>query len=264
MLHLNAWQGTLANRRAWRGARVHIVTPLQPSTSGGSGAFLSLGSDGRRYWVKGLNGPQGSRVPVTEQIVGRAGALIGAPVCVVEVVYLPSAIAGWAYRPGHLIERGFAHGSVAIDKCVEERPGLGDRDKDENAVRHPGYFALYDWCWGGDTQALLDLDGDRRFHSHDHGSFLPPGGGWDIPNLQQSVGAAHELGSDGAGMDMVEVARLATRLENVTRAEILQILTRIPRSWPTTDVELETVGAFLEERAPQVAARLRARFGGNP
>ena len=183
-----------------------------------------------------------------------------------EVVYLPSAIVGWEFRPGFLIERGFAHGSRALEKCVEEKPGLGYRNMDDNAVRHPGYYALYDWCWGEDVQALLDLNADRQFFSHDHGWFLPPNGPtWDITNLQATVGNAHELANDGAGMDMVEIARVATKLESVTRGDLLEALSSIPRSWiGVTNDELEAVGAYLEERAPQVAARLRARFGGGP
>ena len=265
MRDLGAWRGVLAGRRPWRGSHVHIVAPNQQSTSGGSGSFLALGSDGKRYWVKVLNGPQGNRVPITEQIVAHAGGLIGAPVCETEVVYLPHAIAGWACRPGHPIERGFAHGSVAVENCIEERSGLGYRNQDENAVRHVGYYALYDWCWGDDVQALIALTADRRFYSHDHGLFLRPGAAtWDAANLDPRVGEAHELTADGGGMDFVEIARVATRLESITRAELAQALARVPRSWPVTDDELENVGAFLEERAPQVAGRLRARFGGGP
>lgn len=256
------WRGRLAGRRRRR-PELFISTPQQKSTLGGSGSFLCLGEDGSHYWVKALNGPQGDRVPATEQIVGAAGALIGAPCCGVSVVYLPKAIRGWEFRPGFRIVPGCAHGSLAVNDCVEEKPGLGYRAQDDNARRHAGYYALYDWCWGDDPQGLLVLTNDRQFHSHDHGHFLPPAGRWDVGGLEQRVAEAREVVVDGAGIDLFEVSRIATRLEAVTREELTNVVARVPKSWPVADDELEAVGAFLEERAPMVAARLRARFGVN-
>lgn len=259
----DAWQGLVRGRRPWR-SRVVIQTPLERSKRGGSGAFLGLASDGNRYWVKVIGGPQGDRVPITEQIVGRAGRLIDAPVRPVVTVYVPRALAGWEYRPGARLRRGFAHGSLALESCVEERR-LSDRMRDENSRRHVGYYGLFDWCWGGDVQGLLDLDDDRAFHSHDHGWFLPPvGQTWDEAQLRDRADADHELAEDGSGLDCVEVERVASALENVTRDGILEVVSATPRSWPVTDAELESVGAFLEARAPRVAERLRARFGGGP
>lgn len=236
---------------------------LRQSSEGGSGAFLARTFDGDRYWVKTLNSPQGDRVAITEQLVGKAGSLIGAPVRPVAVVYIPKDLEGWEFRKGRRLQPGCAHGSLALANCVERKGQLPDREKDENARRHAGYFALYDWCWGGDVQALLDLTDDRALHSHDHGWFLPPiGAQWDIMCLQSEVSTPHELKQDGAGIDMIEVQRLATRLEQITQEEVLGVVTSIPRAWPVTDAELGAVAQFLHERAPEVAARMRARFGG--
>src|SRR5206468_3400203 len=91
---------------------VSAVMPLRESTAGGSGSFLVLADDGRRYWCKSLNNFQGPRIPVTEQIVGRLAGLIGAPACGVVLVKL-DALAGWEFRPGagRVVEPGWAHGS---------------------------------------------------------------------------------------------------------------------------------------------------------
>lgn len=244
---------------------MHLTAPLselQQNPCGGSGAFLALASDGNRYWVKTLNGPQGNRVAITEQIVGGAGALIGAPVCEVTVVYVPKDLGGWEFRPGHKLQPGCAHGSRALEDVIEEKGCLDHRQLDENSIRHVGYYALYDWCWGDDVQGLLVVSEDRKFCSHDHGLFLPGGTSWDPQNLEQHIDDPHELSFDGAGLDLIEVERVASRLESVTRDEILRVVSRIPRAWPVSDGHLEAVGYFLEQRAPAVASRLRIRFGG--
>jgi hypothetical protein len=258
-----AWTGGLAGRRPWR-ARLSLVAPLRVSTAGGSGSFLGRGSDARDYWIKVLNNGQGTQVPVTEQLVGRAGALIGAPSCAVAIIFISSAVAGWPFRPGKTLERGFAHASLAVDLAVEAG-ALAARTADNNTVRHAGYFALYDWCWGGDPQGLLSLSENQAFYSHDHGWFLPPNGpGWNMAQLIGTVDLPNEYGGDTTGIDLGEVSRLATALEAVSRSDLTQICAAIPRSWPVTDADLEHVGAYLEWRAPLVANRLRARFGVAP
>lgn len=256
-----AWKDSIATNRPWR-SRVSLVAPLKQSTSGGSGAFLASASDGREYWVKPLNNLQGTRVPCTEQIVGRAAMLIGAPCCAVESVFIPRSIAGWEFRPNVRVERGFAHASAALGAVVEQGGLPGERAADHNSVRHAGYLALYDWCWGGDPQGLLTLAENRAYYSHDHGWFLPPEGpSWDEAALRASVEAAHELGGDDSGIDRAEVTRLISVLERMRRHDILSVVSSIPRSWPVTNEELECVGAFLECRSARVAQRLRVRFG---
>ena len=106
------WAGALEGKRPWR-ASLHIVASIAKGRRGGSGAFLALGSDENKYWVKVLTGPQGPRVPVTEQIVGRVGALIGAPVCSVAVAYVPKALAGWEYRGG-ILQAVRSHASLHL------------------------------------------------------------------------------------------------------------------------------------------------------
>jgi hypothetical protein len=90
---------------------VSAVMPLRPSSVGGAGSFLVVADDGRRYWCKSLNNFQSPRVPITEQLVGRLGALIGAPVCEVALVLLDDVV-GWEIRPGsgRVVEPGWATG----------------------------------------------------------------------------------------------------------------------------------------------------------
>ena len=74
------WSGRASGRVDPADAPV-IELPIKPSPRGGSGTFLAADHEGVQWWVKPLNNQQGPLVPVTEQLVGGAGRLIGAPVC---------------------------------------------------------------------------------------------------------------------------------------------------------------------------------------
>ncbi len=238
-----------------------MVAPLQDSPAGGSGSFLALADDGRRYWIKPLNNLQGERVPTTEQIVGRAGAIIGAPTCEVRTVAIPPELAGWRFRTTGDLRAGIAHGSLHVEDCVELHT-LEYRSQDDNQLRHCFILALYDWCWGGDPQWLrVELD-DQRYYSHDHGWYLPPEGqSWDAAELECLVDEPRPLPDSDAGFGLLAPADVATRLETVAHDDLVAALCSIPVSWPVADEELESVGFFLERRAPQVASRLRQRLG---
>lgn len=230
--------------------------PLRPSAAGGAGSFLVLADDGRRYWCKALNNFQSPRVPITEQLVARLGALIGAPVCVAQLVLLDD-IAGWEIRPGsgRLVEPGWAHGSLAVEPAIETR-SLEYRRDDDNARRHAGLLVLSDWLLGGDLQWLRALDEDNAYHSHDHGFFLT-GPDWTAETLRARQNEPVTLSVTTDYLDRDELAHLAERLEGMTREEIDSVLSKLPAGWPVTDDELEQLAEVVDARCPQVVGRLR-------
>ena len=254
------WEGNLAGRDDPLNPAV-IKVPIKPSPRGGSGTFLAADGDGEQWWVKPLNNKQDERVTVTEAIVAAVGALIDAPVCDSAIVFLPPEIEGWEFRPGSKIERGYAHASRAVTDAVEDR-SLRHRERDDNAQRHVGAFAIYDWCWGGDEQWLYAEPEDRKLYSHDHGWYLPETGPtWDVEALVNRVGEPHKASWSPKGLDSAEIAACAERLQTPKHDELVATLSGIPKSWPVSDLELERVGWFLESRAPEVAARLESMRG---
>jgi hypothetical protein len=259
---LDVWRG-LVSQRVDPTDALAIEQPLVPSPSGGSGTFLAVTSDRQRWWVKPQNNLQGPRVIVAENVVGRVGALIGAPVCEVAVVIIPEELVGWEFRPGAKLEAGLAHASLAVSDAQELRQ-LEYRDRDDNHRRHAGVFALYDWCWGADDQWLHCESDDRKLYSHDHGMYLPDGPAWSEASLLAQVDEAHPLGYTARGLDADALIGFADRIETISREEIAKIMSSVPASWPASDGELEALGFFLERRAPAVAARLRALNGGTP
>lgn len=238
-----------------------IEMPVAPSPRGGSGTFLAADGEGALWWVKPLNNNQDARVTVTESIVAAVAALIKAPVCKSAIVWLPPEIEGWEFRPGSAIESGYAHASCHVADAVEHR-SLHSRARDDNAQRHVGVFAVYDWCWGGDGQWLYCEPQDRKLYSHDHGWYLPETGPtWDITSLTARASEPHEAPWSSDGLDALAIAGCARQLRSVTHGRLVAALRTIPASWPVTDLELERVGWFLENRAPEVAARLEALGG---
>ncbi len=259
---LDDWRGLVSQRIDPTDALV-IEQPLVASPSGGSGTFLAVASDRRRWWVKPQNNPQGPRVLIAENVVGRVGALIAAPVCEVAVVRIPKELDGWEFRPSAKLEPGVAHASLAVSDAQEVRQ-LEYRERDDNRWRHAGVFALYDWCWGADDQWLHCESDDRKLYSHDHGMYLPDGPAWSEAALLARVDEPHLPGYQTSGLDSDALAAFADRLDTIVRDEIVPVMSSVPASWPVSDGELETLGFFLERRAPAVAARLRALNGGTP
>lgn len=255
----------MTDRDAWRGivqpcsvdeVTLVIEMVLGPSERGGSGSFPARGSDGERWYVKPQNNHQGGRVITTEYIVSAAGRLIGAPVCEVQPVVIPPELAGHRFPSGLTLEQGVASASRAIGDAVEDR-GLLHRDRDDNRRRHAGVFALYDWCWGGDPQWLYVEPQDGKLFSHDHGWYLPPEGPeWTEDALTAHVDIDRPLGHDTAGLDADELLRLADALDALGRDELVAALSGVPESWPGAE-DLESVGFFLERRAPHAACRMR-------
>lgn len=260
MVERAAWDGLVRSRPTDPPAlSVAAFTP-GPSTGTFSDTFRVVASDRHEYFVKALDHcPAGHGATlVAEQVVAAVGRLVGAPVCATPLIEIPEALAGYEVRPGTPLAAGVAHGSLALEHADEMgRPSLYARQQDDNARRHVGVYALFDWCYGSDQQWLYDLDDDRRLYSHDHGLYLP--GDWhvDAASLTAEVDVPHPLPDPPTGLSPVAVEEVAVALEAVTRTGLACILNGVPASWPVTDDVLEALGWFLEARAPGVAVRLR-------
>jgi len=249
------WDGELAaNRGPSRVVVLDSIVEINNRTS--SGAFKATAAEAGRWWVKPLNNPCGPRIPITELIVGKAGALINAPVCEVAVVEIPPELEGEVYGHGRQLEHGYAVGSRDVPGVIEERE-LKYRQLDDNRRRQAGIFALYDWCWGSDAQWLYASEADQRTHSHDHGYYLPGRPCWTAADLRAEVDTPRQGPWSPTALDPEALDGYADRLDGLTREDIRSILDPVPPEWPVTQHELETVGWFLERRATQVAERLR-------
>jgi len=217
-----------------------------------------LGTDGQIWWLKPPGQNDLDFALSTEFVVARVGQLIGAPTCTSMVVEITRDLEHYEFRRGRRLREGFGHATLAVDAAQEVRGELRWRTEDDNKSRQVGIYALYDWCWGCDDQWLHCVTSDKEIYSHDHGCYLPPSGHkWDVPSLQKNVDIPHLLGVSPIGLSNHAIEAVAQSLEKVDKSGLLQILRTVPTSWPVHDNELETLGWFLERRAPAVAARLR-------
>lgn len=240
---------------------VRAVAPLLRGDRGGSNSFLMLADDQARYWCKALNNGQSPRVPVNEQIVGRLGKLVGIAVCETTLVEIPEDVAGWEFAAGKMLEPGWVHGSKAVESVVETHT-LDHRADDDNAVRHAGFFALFDWLAGSDPQWLNSTADQNRYFTHDHGHYLGEPA-WTIDTLGERRDGEIRLPQDPSGLSPEELERIAERLGTITREELENALHGIPSEWPVSDEELEAVVDFADHRRTAVAERLTALAGGD-
>jgi hypothetical protein len=257
----DAWVGLVSASRSntWD---VELGSPVIPSNpgDGSSGAFLGIGKDDVRYWIKTTNNLHSAKLPITEQVVARLGHLLGDMTCEVKRIYIPEDLEGWEFLPGFALYPGIAHASTSIPGAVVSREISRYNRQDDNRVRLVIFCAICDWCVGNDHQLLLSADEDCRFYSHDHGHFFPGGPDWSIDTLVYY--ADHVAGLTGLDLDAIQIHDVAERLRSVTRQDIAEVLALMPSSWAASNEELEVLGAFLEHRVEPVADRLHALIGG--
>jgi hypothetical protein len=146
-----AWDGLIRDRADPSDA-LRIELLVRASHAGTAGAFLGAAGDDTQWYVKPPNHLQGGKVLVTEFVVASLGRLVGAPVCDARLLEIPAELDD-EFAPGQYLRPGIAHGSQAIVRAVEMRKIL-HRDKDDNASRVAGVFALWDWCWGDDLNGF--------------------------------------------------------------------------------------------------------------
>lgn len=251
------WQG-LVRGRTDDGIALSLRAPLGQGTPTAASPFMGLLDDGEQWWVKAPF-PGMTRALVTELVVGKVGAMIGAPVCQVEAVHIPPALLPHEVAPGKPLVAGIGSATRNLEGTITEiRGSLNRRFDDDNTVRHAGVYALVDWCFGSDHQWLQRIDEDWELHSHDHGWFLPPSGpDWTEASLTAEVYQAQVLPDDPSGLNSDELERLAGALTSLTREQLCATLLTIPAGMNVSDSELECLGWFLETRAPEVATRLR-------
>ena len=228
------------------------------------GAFLGKASDGRLYYVKPIYNKRDRFVPITDQIMARAGDLIGAPVSDVATISIGEDLAGERIGRDKTLPLGIAHASLEVEDSHDvSLASKLHRHRDDNVWKHATYFVFHDWCWGNDPQGLMQLRADNRYYCHDLGNFLPRDGStWSIDRMVADVDQPHEYEEPITGIPIEVADKVAATLEAVERRQLVDVLAGVPVSWPVRNKDLEVVGYFLEQRASAAARRLRRRFHG--
>lgn len=262
------WNGVLDGREDAAEARLVDVCPRETRRrchSTHSEVYLGRADDGHKYWIEPTRNRNGAIGSAVEQVVGRAGALIGAPVPAVRILSDPDHL---SIRTGRA---GLVHGSRDVGEA-EELAGRGITNYDApNAARIPAWVALWDWCWGGNFHYLETTEGVAR--SHDHGEFFPFRVEFShrserrdrlpvvLEALEERADVPHAiLTADPSRVPQSAVSEVARTLRNLSGEDVVrEVLRPVPTSW-RVGRRLEAIGAFLEHRAPAVADRLEDRL----
>jgi len=250
------WLGALPSERGR--PTVSLVAPIGPPSGSGANAAKGLADDGNVYWFKLPDNEQGVRVLANEVIVGALGSRLGAPVrqCVLASVapgllLRPDGSRGPARGPSSV-----AHASLHLESALED-DDLTYTRRDDNSRRQVWIMALWDLCLGQDPQWLYDSSEDYTIWSYDHGLWFWSGeGDWDPAMLRRSVLEDSTYAPRPHGLDRSTVAEVAEALADLTRNDLLKVVSAVPIEWGIPDVDLEHLAWFLYERREMVADRL--------
>lgn len=191
-----------------------------------------------------------TRVMLCDQLVGRLGALLQAPVPPVDLVYIPERMVTATPELRDVLP-GLAHGSREIPNC-------GDRESvtyvtTENRARFARLAVLYGWCAADDHQFLYQTTADWLVWSVDHGHFLggpnvpfpPDASHLKVPELDQLIVQQASLTNQD-----LEPALLA--LKSVTAGDVAEAVATLPDEWGMTLEKRVTLTVLLWERRMQL------------
>lgn len=209
-----------------------------------------LCSDGFEYVVKGRNS---GRAIVNEQIVGRLGPLIDAPVASVELISVPEELVEVSWEMAH-IPPGICHGSRYIHN-TSGRSWLEYLRESANRNRIAALAVLYGWMHAGDHQLIYENAPPHFVHSVDHGHFMPEPEGpeWRLEDLiaYPEPRPDRHLMEDGM-LSMASLRPTAEKLQMVTDERIAFAVAVSPDDWGITMDERMVLAEYLALRRSQL------------
>ena len=133
-----AWTGKSAYR-AQAAPMLSLRAILQPGGGSAAAPFLGKCSDECKWWIKPpVHGM--TKALVAEWVVGQLGRAIGAPVCEVELVEIPSALLPCEFAPGRPLVAGIGCASRDLAGTPQELRMLAHREVISWAI---GLYARY-------------------------------------------------------------------------------------------------------------------------
>lgn len=215
--------------------------------------------DGNTYIVKGPhpdpNEHLRTRAAFTDQVVGRLGGMMGAPVPLVTLVELPADLVHRDRRLQHFIP-GPAH---ACREVPNVRNWAGLQFVDANRERFSDLAVLYGWCSSFDEQYLYEMQPPHLVYSADHGHFLPGGPDWTRRSLRGDASSpipeVHILGGCGLSREMLTLS--VSKLRGINDADLASVVALPPRGWGIPVSDRIEVGMFLSRRRTQMIRAFR-------
>lgn len=248
---IDDWQKLLSSDPPEPDGIPRALTFLRRWNSYSHPALLTC-DDGKKYVVKGK---QLGRTLVPDQIAGRLGRLIGAPVPEVGLVDVPKELIE-AEDELRGMSPGIGHASVLLEG-VGEKLGYDYTNTKQNRKRFASLAILFGWMVGGDQQFLYSDSEPHLVHSVDHGHFLPGGPKWSIPSPPWAGPAEPDPKTvKQCSLTEAELHEAALSLLKTGRKHIAEAIVAIPSQWGVPIEEKVRLGAFLETRRKQLLSEL--------
>jgi hypothetical protein len=205
-----------------------------------------LCDDGRSYVIKGLQPSQRmGHGLTTEQVIGRLGQTLGAPVPPIALVMVPQDLIDLEPQMAHL-SPGIAHGSLLMPN-VSERAGIYPPITNQDRAWYASLAVMYGWGHAGDHQLVYSLDAERRPYSVDHGHFLPGGPNWSAATLSPSIPAIPDQNfAQHVTLDDLENPLQIAR--SLSEADLSGLLEFSLPHWGVPPHDLTALESFLRTR----------------
>lgn len=227
-----------------------VAVTYRKRLPGVSRSVLLVCDDGNEYVVKGR---QVGRPIITDQVVGRLGMAMGAPVGHVSLVHVPRELIVLQPELQHL-QPGVAHGNLWIAGCSEDREPYNHVSVSENRPRFALIAVLYGWIEAHDHQFIYQKSSPRLVYSVDHGHFLPGSIGWSQATLTAPTAPATV---DARTMQVChctsrEINDACCRLQRITNDDIAHAVAVPPDDWGIDLDERIVLAMYLARRRKEL------------
>jgi len=246
----NEWRRLIAARKATAQDSVLAETVLMQFGTASSPLLIECGDE---KWV--VKGKHLGRALVNEQVVGRLGMAMGAPVGDVGLVRVTEELrADYPAIPPQTV--GLNHGSRFVEG-VSERRDFDDTALDVNRDRLALLAILYGWARADDYQAFYRKEEPRYVYSFDHAYFFPGGAEWTPESLHGADAAAPDAHVVERGkLTQADLVVAAPALECISAEHIAEAIGAIPEEWNLPEGEAVALAMYLERRQRELLALL--------
>lgn len=224
-----------------------------------------LCNDSLAYVVKGRHVTERAhltrlpRAMFTDQVVGRLGAAMGAPVGRVVLVKIPTAFIATEPNLAHL-RPGIAHGCEMLPGVHDGWPGTLE-SPEANRSRFASLALLYGWFEADDHQFLYRNAAPFEVYSVDHGHFLPGGPSWSRASLRAARRPTPDpqiIGAAQMGQTIrEELLRASAGLRGINDAVIARAVAAPPATWGVSVPERVALARYLSARRTQLLDSLK-------
>ncbi|MES2461812.1 MAG: HipA family kinase [Armatimonadota bacterium] len=226
-----------------------VLSRLDTSTK----PFLAKCSNGNEYWIKAFGhdtDPWHKRSLVTDQIAGRLGCAMGAPVARVGLIEITDAFLHPDVNPElNDLVTGVYHASENIKNCYDGQFHI-EAETPAARSRVATLSLFYGLLVADDHQYLYESEPPHLVHSVDHGYFFPGGVSW---NCQSLANCAFPALPDQRIMDECSFSRSELQfagrgLRDVSDNSIAFAVSCPPPEWGISMDERVALAMFLSSR----------------